>query len=1102
MKKTNKLISILIVFAMLLSIVPMNLSVSAAPDTDYNGYYKITNAGNLAWFACLVVGDTSQSGITEAVPDAKAVLTADIDITVLAERLGKSWVGIGTAEIPFTGVFDGNGYTIKGLTTDTDLTKSAVATVPVDTEKQGLFGVIGKGGVVRDVIVEGTANLSDTIKYGGICSENNGTIENVLSMVTVTGGDNADIFCHTNNGTITNSFANQNSMATDVTLVTTEELADGSVTYALGDSFGQTIGTDTQPVHYDGTNRVYEDGDAYTNTAPVYAASVTDANGNELEGSPYKTFAEAVTAAEANENSTLTLLDNITLTDTQWISSGKFTLDLSGKTLLCESAAVLLIKSGADLTIKDSGKNGLIETKITNGSAIRNVGALTFESGMVKSGENAINNSGKLQVNNGIFEGKYSIYTSSGFSTEINDGTFNGIVWGFSGYTINGGNFTGDHVGINCQGETLTINGGTFDINKIEIYQGTVELKGGKFTRGFTLYDEEYDNDEPHYLNDILADGCYFYDADGKKITVAEDATSIEGYVQVKEYFAASVTDAEGKLIGNYKTFAEAVTAAEANENSTLTLLDNITLTDTQYISSGKFTLDMSGKTLIYESNTVLQIMPGADLTIKDSGKNGLIETKTTDGAAIRNRGGTLTFESGMVKSGRYAINNSGKLKVNNGIFEGEYSIYISSDSSTEINDGTFNGDVWGFSGYTINDGNFTSDYVGINCQGETLTINGGTFDIDEIKIFRGTVELKGGQFTRGFTLNDYEYDDDETHYLNDILADGYYYRNAGGYLMTFNDDASVIDEPVHIRRGAKLVTQAEITLAQTEFEFTGEEIRPEVTVKIAGITLEDKDIIELVYNNNVNAGTGTVTVSSSDPYFEGEVTLEFTITPKVVDTIWSETTEFDYDGNAHSVTATYVDVNGETVNAVVANGTNTEVGRYTAVATIEDTNYVIKNETAKCQYIIKGDIDLTGTVVSFGDETDEVTLRLYKDGDEENAYVVTVTGNSAEYTFEGIANGTYILEVSKLNHVTRTYEVVVSEEDVTQDVKIHLRGDINGDGKLNSIDVARANSNARGMSALTGYELSCSDVNGDGKANSIDVARMNAHVRGTTLLW
>ena len=79
---------------------------------------------------------------------------------------------------------------------------------------------------------------------------------------------------------------------------------------------------------------------------------------------------------------------------------------------------------------------------------------------------------------------------------------------------------------------------------------------------------------------------------------------------------------------------------------------------------------------------------------------------------------------------------------------------------------------------------------------------------------------------------------------------------------------------------------------------------------------------------------------------------------------------------------------------------------------------------------------------------------------------------------------------------------MTVGEDVVTQDAKIHLFGDINGDGKLNSIDVARANANVRGVSALTGYELACADANGDGKANSIDVARMNAHVRGTTALW
>lgn len=236
--------------------ISANASNATDDTTDYTGYYKIRNAGNLAWFACLVVGDTSQSGITQAEPNAKAVLTADIDITVLAS-LEKSWVGIGTEAIPFTGIFDGNGYTIKGLTTDTSLANSAVKTIPVDVTEQGLFGVIGEGGVVRNVVLEGTAELSDAIQYGGICSENNGAIENVLSKVIVTGGDNADVICHTNNGTITNAFAKSASSVLGVTVVDDVKLASGSVAYALGSAFGQAIGTDLQPVHYNDNNRVY-----------------------------------------------------------------------------------------------------------------------------------------------------------------------------------------------------------------------------------------------------------------------------------------------------------------------------------------------------------------------------------------------------------------------------------------------------------------------------------------------------------------------------------------------------------------------------------------------------------------------------------------------------------------------------------------------------------------------------------------------------------------------------------------------------------------------------------------------------------------------------
>lgn len=145
--------------------------------------------------------------------------------------------------------------------------------------------------------------------------------------------------------------------------------------------------------------------------------------------------------------------------------------------------------------------------------------------------------------------------------------------------------------------------------------------------------------------------------------------------------------------------------------------------------------------------------------------------------------------------------------------------------------------------------------------------------------------------------------------------------------------------------------------------------------------------------------------------------------------------------------------------------------------------------------------VKVAGAVQSFGAETDKVTLKLSKDG-EESVQAVTVTGSTAEYAFENIGSGTYILEVSKENHAARTYQISVNGENITQDVKIHLIGDINGDGKVNTLDVARANTHAKGSSELSGYEFACADTNGDGKVNTLDVSRMNAHARGVSVLW
>lgn len=140
----------------------------------------------------------------------------------------------------------------------------------------------------------------------------------------------------------------------------------------------------------------------------------------------------------------------------------------------------------------------------------------------------------------------------------------------------------------------------------------------------------------------------------------------------------------------------------------------------------------------------------------------------------------------------------------------------------------------------------------------------------------------------------------------------------------------------------------------------------------------------------------------------------------------------------------------------------------------------------------------VSGTITSFGEATEPVTLRLLENGTE----IDKVTSRDGTYSFSSVSPGTYTIEVSKLNHATRTYEITVEREDITEALKIHLKGDVNGDGRVNVADVAKANAHAKKTVYMEGYELQCADINGDGRVNVADVAKMNAHAKKTVFLW
>ena len=151
------------------------------------------------------------------------------------------------------------------------------------------------------------------------------------------------------------------------------------------------------------------------------------------------------------------------------------------------------------------------------------------------------------------------------------------------------------------------------------------------------------------------------------------------------------------------------------------------------------------------------------------------------------------------------------------------------------------------------------------------------------------------------------------------------------------------------------------------------------------------------------------------------------------------------------------------------------------------------------CAYLVEEEgVTLSGAVVT-GAEGD-VTVELIADG--EVVATAAASGLEGTYSIENVAAGTYTLKVSQLNHVTREYAVTVGEEDLAQDVKIHLIGDIDGNGKINVGDVSKLNSHLKGTNVLTDeYQLLCANVNG-GSLNMGDTAALYGHIKGTKYLF
>ena len=505
-----------------------------------------------------------------------------------------------------------------------------------------------------------------------------------------------------------------------------------------------------------------------------YKALVTSEDGTS--GIAYEFIDEALEAAESLENCTVKLLNNVSETTSCYIDSGKFTIDLNGKTWECNQW-VLIVIGTADIKITDStGEGGLMKTTIETFDLI------------------SLYDTAKLEIAGGSFE-------SSNYVVDMSDSGLDSS----SELIISGGKLSGYAI-VTAKGSKVTITDGEFEVtgNYSILYDtGTLDLSQYADADKTSFYVGS--SIDVSALNLILPEGFVLKDLFTEEVGTQPEAG--RGYAIAKASgsetaMVASVTTQDGTTTTEYASIGEALTAAASLENSTVKLLDNVTTTDYHTIESGKFTIDLNGK--IWQSSDVLLYIQGtSQIKICDSSENagGLM---TTSGIALI-----------------FLIDET-KLEIESGNFSctGNY-IFNMSNSGMETS-----------SELLISDGWFVGNSVA-SVAGRKATINSGEFDCAwgyPFEYSYGTLDLSNykGSSEMGFYVPDFT----DALALELILPAGAIIRNcftgeivtelASGveYRMEFSEISSI-----EINLGEKAdeanVRYAEIDGVVTEIEET-----------------------------------------------------------------------------------------------------------------------------------------------------------------------------------------------------------------------------------------------------------------------------------------
>ncbi|MBQ3265140.1 MAG: hypothetical protein IJH07_05120 [Ruminococcus sp.] len=140
----------------------------------------------------------------------------------------------------------------------------------------------------------------------------------------------------------------------------------------------------------------------------------------------------------------------------------------------------------------------------------------------------------------------------------------------------------------------------------------------------------------------------------------------------------------------------------------------------------------------------------------------------------------------------------------------------------------------------------------------------------------------------------------------------------------------------------------------------------------------------------------------------------------------------------------------------------------------------------------------VSGSITSYIENNNDTTVTL---SDLSN-HVIGYANGKTSYSIENVPAGEYKLNVDKVNHVSRVYNITVSA-DTTQDVKICPKGDANMNGSVQANDAMLAYRSSTNTYTFTDdYAKKCADANGNGYVQANDAMMIYRQSTGKHTLF